>query len=123
MTMPIGRAQLVFTANRRRWMDAGQDRGELTTPGHVAVTPYYGAAQSVAEQIASLSGLKYEQTIIGEVKGTLLGAEAAMRTFTADLDGTFRGVSIPKRVFVTSIMVRQDGQWRESFYQVTALKP
>ncbi|MGD0532136.1 MAG: hypothetical protein ABSA62_07640 [Methyloceanibacter sp.] len=48
-----------------------------------------------------------------------MGADAALRAITADLDGTF----IPKRVFVTSVMVRQDGQWRERFYQVTAMKP
>lgn len=95
----------------------------LTTPGHVAVTPYYGAARTVAEQTASLADLKYVQTIIGAVNVALLGPDAALRTFTADLDGTFQGKPIPKRVFVTSIMVRQDGQWRESFYQVTAMKP
>jgi hypothetical protein len=95
----------------------------LTTPDHVAVTPYYGAPQTVAEQTTSLPDLKYAQTNIGAVAVTLLGSDAAMRGFTADLDGTFMGKPIPKRVFVNSIMVRQDGQWRERFYQVTAMKP
>jgi hypothetical protein len=30
------------------------------TADHIAVTPYYSAPQSVAEQIASLPELKYE---------------------------------------------------------------
>jgi Domain of unknown function (DUF4440) len=95
----------------------------LTTAEHVAVTPYYGRPQTVDEQIASLSELKYVQTKIGDDKIALLGPDAGMRMFTADLDGTFKGEPIPKRVFVTSVMVRRDGRWLETFYQVTALKP
>ena len=95
----------------------------LTTPEHVAVTPYYGRPQSVDEQIASLSELKYVQTKVGDDMITLLGPDAGLLMFTADLDGTFKGEPIPKRVFVTSVMVRRDGRWLETFYQVTALKP
>lgn len=95
----------------------------LTTPEHVAVTPYYRRPQTVDEQMASLSELKYVQTKIGDDKITLLGRDAGLRMFTADLDGTFKGELIPKRVFVTSVMVRRDGRWLETFYQVTALKP
>ena len=95
----------------------------LTTPEHVAVTAYYGRQQTVDEQIASLSELKYVQTKIGDDKIALLGPDAGLRMFTAHLDGTFKGEPIPKRVFVTSVMVRRDGRWLETFYQVTALKP
>ena len=37
---------------------------------------------TVAEQIASLPELKYEQTMIGAVKVDVLGPDAAMLTFT-----------------------------------------
>jgi ketosteroid isomerase-like protein len=80
----------------------------LTTPDHVAVTPYYGHPRSVEEQIATLSERKYEQTKIGDDKITLLGPDAALRTFTADLKGTFKSKLIPQRVFVTSGMARRD---------------
>ena len=79
----------------------------MMTADHIAVTPYYDAPQSVAEQIASLSELKYEQTNIGTVKVDVLGPDAAMRTFTARLDGTYKGKPIPSPAFVTAIMVRQ----------------
>jgi hypothetical protein len=77
----------------------------------------------VAEQIASLPGLKYEQTNIGAVKVDVLGPDAAMRTFTAWLEGTYNGKPIPSPAFVTPIMVRQDGQRKERFYQITAVQP
>ena len=95
----------------------------MMTADHIAVTPYYDAPQSVAEQIASLSELKYEQTNIGTVKVDVLGPDAAMRTFTARLDGTYKGKPIPSPAFVTAIMVRQGGQWKERFYQITAVQP
>jgi hypothetical protein len=30
---------------------------------------------------------------------------------------------VPSPVFVTAIMVRQDGQWKERLYQITAVQP
>ena len=95
----------------------------MMTADHIAVSSYYGAPQTVAEQIASLPELKYEQTIVGAVKVDVLGPDAALRTFTARLDGTYQGKPVPPPVFVTAIMVRQDGQWKERLYQITAVQP
>jgi ketosteroid isomerase-like protein len=93
----------------------------LMTPDHVAVTPYYDGPQSTAEQIASLPDLDYAQENLDEPKVTLLGPDAAMRTFSAGLKGTYKGRPIPSPVFVTAMMVRKDGKWLEKFYQVTRI--
>jgi ketosteroid isomerase-like protein len=95
----------------------------LMTTDHLAVTPYYGEPQSVAEQIASLPELKYKQTNLTEPTVTMLGPDAAMRTFVAKLDGSYKGTPLSSRVYVTQIMARRDGKWLEHFYQVTALAP
>ena len=102
---------------------SAEDIKRMTTADHIAVTPYYETPQTAAQQIASLPELKYKQTNTGEVKVVVLGPDAGMRTFTARLDGTYKGKMIPPDVFVTSIMVREDGRWREKLYQVTALQP
>jgi ketosteroid isomerase-like protein len=94
---------------------------ELMAQDHLAVTPYYDGPQSVAEQIASLRDLKYTQTNLGKVRVELLGADAALRTFNAQLKGTFKGKPIPRRVYVTEVFVKDKGSWVEKFYQVTAL--
>jgi len=94
----------------------------LTTPDHVAVTHYYQEPQTVAQQIASLPELKYQQTNLTEPAVTMLGAEAAMRHFTAKLDGSYQGKPLTATVYVTQIMVLRDGQWLERFYQVTDLE-
>jgi hypothetical protein len=96
---------------------------QLMTPDHLAVTPYYRGPQTVDEQIASLPDLNYAQTIVGDVAVSLLGEDAALRTFQAKLKGKFKGRPIARHVFVSQLMVKRDGNWLERFYQVTATAP
>jgi ketosteroid isomerase-like protein len=93
----------------------------LMTPDHVTVTPYYDGPQSVDDQIASLPELDYGETIIGEPSVVLLSPDVALRTFVADLNGSFMGKSLPARAFVNETLIRQDGKWIERFFQITAL--
>ncbi|MHA1518353.1 MAG: nuclear transport factor 2 family protein [Alphaproteobacteria bacterium] len=93
----------------------------LMTADHVAVTPYYGTPRSVDDVIASLPDLKYQQTDLSEPQVVLLGPNAAMRTLTAKAEGSFKGKSFSDKVFITSIVVKQNGKWLEKFYQVTRL--
>jgi ketosteroid isomerase-like protein len=95
----------------------------LMTPDHVAVTPFYDGPQTVADQLASLPQLKYEQKIDGEPAVAVLCSDAAVRTFTAELKGSFEGNPIASKVYVSEVWVKRDGAWAEKFYQVTALKP
>jgi hypothetical protein len=95
----------------------------LTTADHLAVTHYYDEPQTVTQQIASLPDLKYQQTNLTEPTVTLLGPDAALRRFTAKLEGSYQGRVLAGPVYVTQVMVKRDGKWLEDFYQVTALKP
>lgn len=95
---------------------------KLMTPDHITVTPYYDGPQTVQDQIDTLKELDWSQTIVGDVAVSLLGPDAALRTFTADLKGTFQGKTLPARVFVTEVLVKRDGNWIERFYQVTTLE-
>lgn len=44
-----------------------------------------------------------------------------MRTVIAKVEGTFKGEPFSYKVFITAILLRQDGKWLERFYQVTRL--
>ncbi len=94
----------------------------LMTPDHIAVTPYYDGPQSVADQLASLPDFEYEQSVLGDVSIKMLGSDAALRSFSAELNGSFKGRPLPRRVFVSAVWVKRDGAWAEKFYQVTALR-
>lgn len=94
----------------------------LVTAEHLAVTPYYDTPITAKEQIASLPELKYDQTNLDAPKVTLLGEDVALRTFSAELKGTYKGKRIPSPAFISSILVKgADGKWRERFYQVTQI--
>ena len=43
-----------------------------------------------------------------------------MRTFTAEFIGTYKGQEMPRRQFVTAVLVKRGGRWME-MYQATAL--
>ena len=64
-----------------------------------------------------------KQTPLTEPRVTVLGPNAAMRTVIMALEGSYKGEPLPKRIFKTQIMVKQDGRWLEKFYQSTVLKP
>jgi len=102
--------------------DADSIRSLMTTD-HVTVTPYYDGPQSVDDQIASLPDLKFKQTVVGEPSVALLAPDVALRTFIANLEGSFKGTPLPSRVFVNETLVQHNGEWLERFYQVTTLKP
>ena len=95
----------------------------LMTADHLAVTPYYGTPQSVDEVIASLSDLDFKQTDLNEPEVAILGPNAAMRTVTAKVEGSFKGEAFSDKVFITAIVVKQEGKWLEKFYQVTRVAP
>ncbi len=94
----------------------------LVTSEHVSVTPYYDGPQSIDDQIASLSELDYGQTIVGKPSIALLAPDVALRTFIADLKGSFKGKPLPSRAFVNETLVKRNGKWVERFYQITTLK-
>jgi len=95
----------------------------LMTSDHLAVTPYYDTPQSFDEVVRTLADYKIKQTDLSEPEIVLLGPDHAMRTLTAKLEGKFKDETISDKVFITSILVKQDGKWLEKLYQVTALAP
>jgi hypothetical protein len=93
------------------------------TPDHISVTPYYDGPQTVDDQIASLAELDYGATIVGTPSVVLLSPDVALRTFTADMKGSFKDRPLPARAFVNETLIRRDGQWIEAFFQITTLTP
>ncbi|MGH6737117.1 MAG: nuclear transport factor 2 family protein [Methyloceanibacter sp.] len=95
----------------------------LMTEDHITVTPYYDGPQNVDDQLESLAELDYGQTIIGEPSVTLLAPDVALRTFIAELKGSFKGKPLPARAFVNETLIKRDGKWIERLFQITTLKP
>lgn len=95
----------------------------MMTADHLAIAPYYDGPKDVAGTLDTLDDLKTKETPVSKMTVTMLGPEAAMITFVATMDGSFKGAPLPARGFVTAIMVRRDGRWLEKQYQLTGLEP
>ena len=93
------------------------------TADHISVFPPWGEPKSFAQERDLIPQLKMKQTPLTEPRVTVLGPNAAMRTVIMALEGSYKGEPLPKRIFKTQIMVKQDGRWLEKFYQSTVLKP
>ena len=113
----VGRLDEAFEARDTATIKA------LMTADHIAVTPYYAAALSVDEVLASLDDLTLTQTDLSEPEVVLLGPGVAMRTQTAKVEGSFKGRAFSDTVFATAVLVKRDGKWLEQFYQATHFAP
>jgi hypothetical protein len=100
--------------------DAETIRG-LMTPSHIAATAAYGGVFTLDEQIASLADLKVTFSDITEPRITVLGEAGALVTYEQSLSGTFRGKTLPDRVFASELWVKTDGEWLEETYQETVI--
>ncbi len=92
----------------------------LMADDHLAVTPW-GGQQSRAAQIKTLPELKLSAYEVGEMKVSMLGADAALFTYPLALKGTFRGKELPANNYASSVWHRRGGRWVEVFYQETPL--
>lgn len=93
----------------------------MVTSDHLATTPYYGKSVDIAEQIETLDDFKARLFNVTNEKVDLLGDGAALIMFEKSYEGTFKGVPLPKRVFVSSLWEKSDGKWLQRLYQETAI--
>lgn len=91
----------------------------LITPDHLAVTSYYDGPFTVEQELQTLPDLEYAEYKSGELKVTPLGRDAAVVHYTLTLKGTFQGKPLPLKNYAAATWVRQNGQWREAYYQET----
>lgn len=96
---------------------------ELMTEDHRAVSPNYGRAYSVTEQIDTLPDLVYKVTGISNETFNVLDDNAVLLTARFRVEGSFQGKPLPQHIFVSQIWIRESGQWKQKLYQETAIDP
>ncbi len=58
---------------------------------------------------------------MGEPTVVFLGPDSAMPDPNGKVQGTYGPNKVSQKLFITSILRKQGGNWLESFYQATAL--
>src|SRR5881394_2930879 len=62
----------------------------LMTDDHLSITAYYGGPQTKAEQLKSLDNLQLTEYTAGELKVTMLTADAALVTYPLTQKGKYK---------------------------------
>ncbi len=92
---------------------------QLTTPDHIAITPFYGEPQARAEEIKSLPDLKVTEYTEGKFNVRFLSKEVVLITYPLQVKGTFKGKKLFSKNYASSVWVKRGGKWLEAFYQET----
>jgi ketosteroid isomerase-like protein len=95
--------------------------GSLMTDDHVAILSV-GVRHTKEEALRSLGDFKFTMYATEDLQITLLGNNAALATFRAKIEGTFRGNPYAQDNFASAIWVRQGNRWLERYYQETAAR-
>ena len=91
----------------------------LMTRDHLAITPYYGEPQVLAEEIESLPDLKLTEYTEGKFDVRFLSEDVVLIVYPLQLKGDFRGKQVFANNYASSVWVKRGGAWAEAFYQET----
>jgi hypothetical protein len=104
---------------------ADEDRStieRLILPNHVSIAPRYGGAATLNEQVDTFEQLERAHFDYSPIEVELLSPDIALVTFEKSYSGTYKGVTLPPRVFVSEVWLRQSGMWRQRIYQETPIE-
>lgn len=95
----------------------------MTTPDHIAVAPQFGKPLTISAQIDTLGEYKREPFDFTDIDVTVIADGAAFVTYENSYKESdfYQGEPLAPRVYVSQIWLKQDGDWRQSFYQETPI--
>jgi len=94
----------------------------MILPNHASIAPRYGGAAALDAQIETFEDLERTHFDYSPIEVELLGPDVALVTFEKSYAGTFKGTTLPPRVFVSEIWLRREGTWQQRLYQETPIE-
>jgi hypothetical protein len=96
--------------------------GSVLSPDFVAVEEDGKGPRGRQTAIDEVNTLTLNNYHLSDFKVKPLGPDAALVTYTADVDGSVSGQPLKAKLFVSEAWARQNGKWLSTYYQETALK-
>ena len=92
----------------------------LLTPGHVSILPYarFDGRAALLEHMADYAIRRYA---VADLRVTPVATETVLVNLRGTITGRFGGRPLSARVIVGQVWVRNEGGWREAYYQETPL--
>jgi len=94
----------------------------MIMPNHASIAPRYGGAAALDAQIETFEDLERTHFDYSPIEVELLAPNVALVTFEKSYAGTFKGASLPPRVFVSEIWLKQGATWQQRLYQETPIE-
>jgi hypothetical protein len=92
----------------------------LMTKDH-ETTLTYARFSNRADQLKVLADFKIIDYKIEGLQVKMLAKDAALATYRAAINGTYKGERVPSPVRVVEVWIKRDDQWREASYQETPI--
>lgn len=93
----------------------------MILPNHASVAARYGGAAHLSAQIETFDDLERTHFDYSPIEVELLSPDIALITFEKSYAGTYKGKTLPARVFVSEIWLRQGDTWQQRLYQETPI--
>lgn len=92
---------------------------QMMTADHIAAIANHGSPLANDELLANLEAYDLTSFEISDVVITKLAPDVAQLTCNVRQSGTYNGIPLPTRAFVSEIWLQRDGQWLQQFFQST----
>jgi uncharacterized protein (TIGR02246 family) len=92
----------------------------LMTKDH-ELTLSYARFTSTADLLKALGEFKIVDYQIEGLQVKVLAPDAALATFRATTNGTYKGRIVPSPARVVEVWIKRDGQWLQASYQETPI--
>jgi Domain of unknown function (DUF4440) len=92
----------------------------LVSEDHVSILSYaqFDDREVLMEKMKSYAISRHDMS---ELKAIQFAPDTVLVMYRGTIVGTFEGKPLPENVIVGRVWIREDGVWREAFYQETPL--
>ena len=108
----------IVTLERRLWNGDANDVSKLEADDYEIIK--HAHRYHRADDEAAAKDVKFVLTSMDDVRVKMIRPDVALLTYHATLKGTFRGTEMPHSLYLGSIWVKRDGEWKNVFVEENA---
>jgi hypothetical protein len=108
----------IITLEKRLWKGDANDVSNLEADDYEIIK--HAHRYHRADDEAAAKDVKFALIAMDDVRVKMLRPDVALLTYHATLKGTFRGTEVPPSLYIGSIWVKREGEWKNVFVEENA---